>query len=183
MHAHACCRYTLKCTKEEYEAMKAVISKPYAASFEEPKENVIEVENPSYGLWFEGVEEFAVEIAKSAPDASFIMEGIFELTDAYGDYINYCFKYEDGKLECRDSDQYYVAKINTFEDYDEYLEAFENSCEDYGDEDDPVKPLTREQFEECASEEDGEFYVLNEGCGDHVLVVPLDESWTIELDV
>lgn len=182
MNAHAYCRYTLNCTKEDYEAMKAVISAANRGDLEEPEEKVIEVTGSYYVSEIEAVDDLAMELARSARDASFVMEGSLDTREDAGDYMNYRYEYKNRKLMCQLSDQYFVVKTNIFEDYDEYIEQFENSCEEYDSEDNPVKPLTQAQFEKCACEEDGEFYVLKEGFGDHVLVVPLDEPGEIQLE-
>jgi hypothetical protein len=121
--------------------------------------NVIEIEDTYDCVFDEEVCALAKAMAKAAPDANFVMEGVIDTSESAGEYMDFRMELVDGKLTAAFSVWYREAYMDDFEDYEEFCEC--------------VMECTEEEYDKFCEQEF--IFILQKFDGDVVVAeVPLE---------
>ena len=132
----------------------------------------IEVEEEYSLVWLENItNDLAVNMAKTAPELKFTIEGVVDTSESAGEYMDFSIAYSDGEIIEKSSCWYVMLYMDDYEDYEEF-------CEEYCDDDE--EPLySEEEFEKFQEEMD--WFILESGDGAIVDTVPLDNVRKIKI--
>lgn len=93
---------------------------------------VIEIEETYSCVFEDDVCALAEAMAKAAPDAGFVMEGVIDTSESAGEYKIFRFELANGKLIGQFSDWYTEEWMEGFEDYEDFIQydVFEGVTEE-----------------------------------------------------
>lgn len=131
MHAHNDYKITIQGHDAAVEAIGAVL-KSTITDVEFDVGFTIEIEETYECVFEDEVCALVESMAKAAPDAGFVMEGVIDTSESAGEYKNFRFQLADGKLTGQLSDWYCEEWMENFEDYEDFTQysVYENVTEE-----------------------------------------------------
>ena len=136
MHAHTNYNISIQGSENEINAIGEVLKK----TITDVEFNVCDTMTitETYTCVFDDeVCALAKAMAKSSPNASFVMSGVIDTSESAGEYMDFRFELKNKKLTASFSDWYLVDCMEDYEDYEDFCdcvmectkEEYESFCE------------------------------------------------------
>ena len=168
MHGHTSFEIRIDGSDDNVKAINDVIKDIITdEDFDEGSE--IEIEETYKCVDLEEITDMAIKMVKSAPGASFEMNGVIDTSESAGELMDFAFAYDSGRLTRQSSDWYIETCIEDYESYDEFIDEWEDEAGD----------LSEEQFEDLRDENEFVFFVETEEGTVVMNEVPLSHVITI----
>lgn len=122
MHAHTSYNISINGSDAAIAAIGAVLT---AAITDEEFDvgATIHIEETYDCVFDDDVIELAKAMAKAAPDAAFVMDGVIDTSESAGEYMDFRIELMGGKLTAAFSDWYLEDCMDCFEDYEDFCDC------------------------------------------------------------
>lgn len=124
MHAHTDYKITINGSEDAVQKIGQVL-KSTITDVEFDVGAIINIDETYKCVFEDEVCELATNMAKVAPDAGFVMEGVIDTSESAGEYKNFRFELSGGKLCGQFSDWYTQDWMESFEDYEDFTDCIE----------------------------------------------------------
>lgn len=173
MHAHSDYKIEIYGADEEVANVAEVLANAFEKDeffrFDKTdfiRDGVLNVEETYKVVFLEDITALALEMAKAAMGSTFTIEGVIDISESAGEYMNFLISYTEGELEEKSS-CWYMYPDSDLEDM-----TYEEYCEDYGDD------YSEDDFEKMKKG----WFIVETKKGDILMeTVPLDQVRSIEV--
>lgn len=131
MHAYTDFQFVFTGSKAQKQILVEMLEETFGED-EIEKEGKFYMIEESYDLVFaEDIADFAIQMARNAPKAGFVITGTIDSSESAGEYMDFRFCYENGKLTEELSDWYLEVEAEEDSSYEEFRQIYPCTEEEY----------------------------------------------------